>query len=276
MQEIRQPDLANFAANGPCQARQRQKSKADQALHNFQVAAAADDDTRASAYRLAYSVYTKKGYVTPLRDGVLVAPYDVRPDTLTVLACDMAGVAAGTVTLVFDSSDGLPSDEIFRDELNALRREGRYLTEITRLAIGEEHANDKALLALLCNITFAYSSRIRGFTDLMIEVNPRHVAFYCRLLKFNQVGAERACPRVNGAPAVLLRADLATYIEDMERLTAKTFPVGERSLFPDFLSERMERLLCTRLARQHRPMTVAQIARFALRFEVLTATSRSH
>lgn len=51
----------------------------------------------------------------------------------------------------------------------------------------------------------------------MIEVNPRHVEFYRRMLGFEMFGAERLCNRVN-APAVLLRLDLSYARQQIEKL----------------------------------------------------------
>ena len=44
-------------------------------------------------------------------------------------------------------------------------------------------------------------------TDVVIEVNPRHVRYYQRAFGFRAFGAERRCERV-GAPARLLHLNL--------------------------------------------------------------------
>jgi len=64
------------------------------------------------------------------------------------------------------------------------------------------------VLAAIFHIAYIHARRLRQSTDLLIEVNPRHVKFYQALLGFTVVGEERMDPRV-GAPAVLLRLDLA-------------------------------------------------------------------
>ena len=53
---------------------------------------------------------------------------------------------------------------------------------------------------------FAPEESIRGCSDLIIEVNPRHTAFYGHSLGFRDRGDTRLCPRVN-APAKLMHLE---------------------------------------------------------------------
>lgn len=134
------------------------------ALDNFNILVAANPQTRELAFRLAYNVYVKKGYIIEGRIKLLSASHDARPDTVVALVLDHTKRPAGTVTLVFDANEGLPCDQIFHNELCALRDEGRWMIEVARLAIDDEHANCKELLALLCNVPFAFATHIRGYT----------------------------------------------------------------------------------------------------------------
>ena len=54
-----------------------------------------------------------------------------------------------------------------------------------------------------CNIQFGLDPH--SFDYVVIEVNPRHVRYYERMLGFEVIGPERMNPRVE-APAVLLRS----------------------------------------------------------------------
>jgi hypothetical protein len=72
----------------------------------------------------------------------------------------------------------------------------------------EGSVNCTHLLAALFHVAFIFAHRLNECSDLLIEVNPRHVPFYCRLLQFQPFGIEKANPRVN-APSVLLRLDLS-------------------------------------------------------------------
>lgn len=167
------------------------------------------------------------------------------PDKVTLYA-ETEGELVGTMSLCFDQGNALPADENFRDHLQILRRQGRRLVEPSRLAI--DPGMSKRVFASLIHISYLYSYRLHGFTDYVIEVNPRHVAFYQRMLGFAGFGAERACSRV-GAPAVLLRLPLDTMGAHIRRWggSFEQHP-GERSFYPYFFSVRDEPDISARLA----------------------------
>lgn len=223
-----------------------------------------DETTRARAYRLAYELYRAKGYVGELAEGRLVAPWDREPETLTLLADDAGGGGLATVSLVFDAANGLPCDAVFGDVLAGLRAKNRRIVEVTRLAIGEAHLCSRQLLVQLFNWIYVHARRVRRCDDFVIEVNPRHVSYYRRLLGFEVLGEARPCPRVQGAPAVLLRLDLAHPEREILRVGGAGAAAGERSLYPYFLTGEAELSVERLLRRQHRPMSPAEAQRFGL------------
>jgi hypothetical protein len=113
-----------------------------------------------------------------------------------------------TVTLVYDSGAGLPCETLFKSELSALRREGRRLVEVSRLAMDSARQPPRALLVRLFNILYIHARLVRSHTDLLVEVVPRHVAYYQRLLEFEPLGPARKWPRGRDVMATLLRLDL--------------------------------------------------------------------
>ncbi len=220
----------------------------------FQIRVAADRATRRRAYALAHRVYSGRGYVSGEQQ-LILSRFDTHTSTLTLLAQDEQGGDAATISLVFDSDEGLPCDEIYRDELDSLRGQGRRLVEVTRLAISEENQRSKLLLVRLFNFIYIFARRVRGFDDFVIEVNPRHVTYYRRLLNFEQVGPERACLRVQGAPAVLLRCDLGMGEREIRRVGGQGARSDERTLYPYFYSWLEEGAVAQFLATSHKPMT---------------------
>ncbi|HZX25769.1 MAG TPA: long-chain N-acyl amino acid synthase, partial [Telluria sp.] len=92
----------------------------------------------------------------------------------------------------------------------------------------------KRVFASLIHISYIYAHNIHGYTDYVIEVNPRHVLFYKRMLGFQDWGPERPCTRV-GAPAVLLRLEL-DYMGEQIRRFGGMFEqhADERSFYPYF------------------------------------------
>lgn len=227
---------------------------------SFRVRAAGDLRSRDAAYRLAWEVYRQKGYAPDPAARRLVDAFDARPETCTLLGEDAAGAPAGTVTLVFDASEGLPCDAIFQAELSELRARGRRLVEVSRLAIADRFRHARALLERMINLILLHARCTRGYDDFVIEVNPRHAGFYRHFLGFTVLGAERPCPRVGGAPAVLLRLDLAVF----ERAMRNPASAGARTLYPRFLRGAEAAVAAARLARELSPMTPGERAFFGL------------
>lgn len=149
--------------------------------------------------------------------------YQVRSATrdpnLFTFAAYSSGVLVGTMGIRFDSAAGLPADELYGTETSRMRQAGHRLTEFTRLAV-EESATSKEVLGALFHTALLYAYRVRNCSHVIIEVNPRHVAFYRRVLFFQQVGEERHLNRV-GAPAVLLELDFAVLNRAIEAFFAR-------------------------------------------------------
>ena len=162
---------------------------------------------------------------------------------MTLQSC-RAGYTFGTITLVFDSLAGLAADALYKDQVDQYRDPSRWLCEFTRLAIDPEHGS-KDVLGALFHLAYIFGAVMRGLTDFFIEVNPRHVGFYKRMLDFRQVGETKMCPRVN-APAVLLHLEASYVAEQVERYGGHRGD-GRRSLYPYFFSKKEQDGLAQRL-----------------------------
>jgi hypothetical protein len=237
--------------------------KSERDSGEFSIVVASDRATRERAYRLAQRVYSSRGYVSN-EQAMIVSDRDADSDTITLLAQDDAGRDAATITLVFDSPSALPCDEIYASELNGLRAQGRQLVEVTRLAISEQHQHSKMLLVRLFNYIYVFARRVKGFDDFVIEVNPRHVTYYCRLLSFEVAGPERPCPRVQGAPAVLLRLNFDFAELECRRVCGKGNAARERTLYPYFYTPLEEQVVAELMVQSHRPMSDDDARHFGL------------
>jgi hypothetical protein len=207
-------------------------SSGQQPLHaidrqTFHIRLANSAGRREAASLLLQKMYGWRGYdVDP------AAPHE--PNRIT-LAADSQGETVGTMSLCLDDPRiGLPADENFGDILSSLRAAGRKLCEPARLAI-DRNVNMRVFAALI-HISYVYAHKLHGCTDYVIEVNPRHVSFYKRMLGFQQAAPQRHCSRVD-APAVLLRLDLA-HMEQQIRQHGGRMEAGpgERSFYPYFFS----------------------------------------
>jgi hypothetical protein len=179
---------------------------------------------REAASLLIKKMYGWRGYA--------VDPATVHALNKITLFAETDGATVATMTLCLDDEAGLPADENFHDKLEELRGQGRRLCEPSRLAI--DKGVSKRVFAALIHISYIYAHNIHQFTDYVIEVNPRHVMFYKRMLGFTDFAAERVCTRV-GAPAVLLRLDLAYMGEQIRKYGGLMEQHGgERSFYPFF------------------------------------------
>lgn len=166
---------------------------------------------------------------------------------LTLVAADGAKVVA-TIAVRLDDLDGLAADAVYRTELDMVRASGARLCEFTRLAV-DRTLGSKELLARLFHAAMIFGRGLNGCSDVVIEVNPRHVPFYQRMFDFVVLGPQRHDPRVN-APAVPMRLDLA----HAERQVARSRTVDgkqdlQRTLYPLFFSAGDEAEVAARLAR---------------------------
>jgi N-acyl amino acid synthase FeeM len=151
------------------------------------------------------------------------------PSLFTFLAYD-EGQIVGTVGVRLDSRRGLSADDLYSEELDTLRKSGHRVCEFTRLAVDTTTAS-KPVLAGLFHTAYLYAARVSGFSHAVIEVNPRHVGYYRRALKFQTIGPERMNRRVM-APAVLLCVPFATIADGVARFAGRPdVPGAKSSLF---------------------------------------------
>ncbi len=203
----------------------------------FKIRLANSEGVRSSASYLIQKMYGWRGYaVSP------VAP-DRRP--ITIVASD-AERALATISIGFDSKEKLLVDTLYGGDVDRLRAQGARLCEFTRLAV-DRNEQSREVLAMMFHIAYMYARRFAKCTDLLIEVNPRHVRFYRAMLGFEVLGEERTCPRVN-APAVLLRLDLAYCEQQIARYGGhRELAQTMRSLYPLAFSRSEEDGICGRL-----------------------------
>lgn len=194
----------------------------DAAQPAFKIRLAQSTGFRRAAGGLVGRRYGDRGYLVPS------APAD--PDLYSFLAYD-EGQIVGTVSIRLDSGRGLSADDLYREELQELRSSGCRVCEFTRLAVDVKSAS-KPVLAGLFHTAYLYACAVRGYDYAVIEVNPRHVAFYRRALGFEPIGPERINRRVD-APAVLLCVPFQDIAKGVAEYGGKPEMAGSvRSLYP--------------------------------------------
>lgn len=196
----------------------------------FKIRLAHSNERVSSASMLVQRKYASRGYEA--------SGFEKTPDRITLMAFQEDKVI-GTLTLGLDSDHPLLVEDLYKAEIDALRAEGRKVCELTKLAI-DQTQSAKRVLASLFHIAYIYGRVMQDHTDVVIEVNPRHVAFYKRMLGFKELGPQRLCTRVN-APAVLLRLELDYVDRQIEELGGKAdTATSTRSLYPFFFTRNDE------------------------------------
>ena len=165
----------------------------------------------------------------------------------TTFTANADGELIGTITLVADSDRGLAVDKTFPEEMQYFRRKpNARLCELKKFAIDCEDPS-KPVLASLFHFVFIYGTRNFLGTDLLIEVNPRHIYFYERMLGFERVGGLRENPEVN-APSQLMWLSVGKIAEAIGNGSATNL---RRTLYPYFFSRDLEAMIAGELRLSH-------------------------
>ena len=157
---------------------------------------------------------------------------DRRRRRITLSALHEGRVVA-TLTVGLDGTGGLSVEGVYPDTVDAVRSPERRLCEFTKFAVDEE-VRSPALLGAIFHVACMFALQIHDCTDALIEVNPRHVRFYERMLGFTRAAEQRLDPSVN-APAVLMRLDLQHSAREIDRLAGGPgISSKERSCYSNF------------------------------------------
>ncbi|HVO90539.1 MAG TPA: long-chain N-acyl amino acid synthase [Casimicrobiaceae bacterium] len=181
--------------------------------------------------------YSSRGYRIP----------GLKPDeNLCTLVAYRDNHLVGTLGVRVDSPHGLSADDLYPDEVARLRAAGVRLGEFTRLAVEGDKVS-LAVLGALFHTAYLYAYRVRGCDCAVIEVNPRHTAYYRRGLSFDPIGPERFNPRVQ-APSVLLCIAFERMAANVASYFARTWShEGGRSAYAHWFPPDEERGVLNRL-----------------------------
>lgn len=199
-----------------------------------------DQHRRRETSLLIEKMYSWRGYSSQ-------STMDSAPNRLTLVA-ELEDHVYGTITLNLDSSTGLSVDETYKAEVDAMRAQGRKVCEFGKFAV-EQSVRSKRLMGTLFHLVIIYAFRIQRCTDALIEVNPRHRAFYEKYMHFEAVAEERMCERV-GAPAVLLRLKTETEQHWIKEVGGRWRDLpDEKSMYKYFFPPAEEAAIVARLTR---------------------------
>ena len=210
----------------------------------FKIKAAESDERRGMVNSLLKNRYGWRGYQQ------VTLPTDQSVHKFTLSAVEEEAVI-GTITVSCDGPKRLSADDAFAQEVEALRAQGRRLCEFTKLAV-DPTVGTKRVLAALFHVAYIVAHRIRGYDMLLIEVNPRHVRYYERMLGFSIKSEERMNRSVNAA-AVLLSIEFSEVMKQIGIFGGQPeLMATERSLYPGFFSLKEEASILSRMQAKQR------------------------
>ena len=170
---------------------------------NFTIKIAQTREELESAYSLLHDCYVAQRLMAPEESNLRCTLFSFLPETITIVA-KYKDETVGTVSLINDSAMGLPSDEKYLKENNTLRAQGKFLVEVSSLAVDKKfRSTGHAVSLLLMKFLYNHVPKMGG-TDLVITVHPRAQDFYESLLQFKRVGDIIQYGYVNGALAVYM------------------------------------------------------------------------
>ncbi|MFY7865767.1 MAG: N-acyl amino acid synthase FeeM domain-containing protein [Roseateles sp.] len=181
--------------------------------------------------------------------GYLCSDLSAHVEEGSVIVCSAfeGATAVGTISVRFDSAQGFKAEQVFGPEVHALRASGMSLCEFGRLAVDQQVVRNKSLLAHLFHLAYLHAHRLAGCEMAVVEVNPRHVAFYQRMLGYKVLAEERMNPRVK-APAVLMSIDLEFARQQIACFGGNAdLALSTRSLYPYFYDATQEAAMLAKL-----------------------------
>ena len=140
------------------------------------------------------------------------------------------GRLAGSMSVRLDSARGLAADELYRDELDALRGGNQRLAELVQVSV-DMNSVPRRVLAGMFHTAYLFAGAVHGCDYCLLVVGARHADFFYASLGFDYIGGERVNRRA-GAPMALLAAHLPTVLESLARVGGRPeVATGDPTLF---------------------------------------------
>lgn len=176
---------------------------------DFSVEIAKSKEDLESAYSLLHECYVSAKLMKSHSSGLRCNWYSVLPQTTTIVV-KYKGVVAGTVSLIVDSSSGLPSDSEYLLENNELRRSLGRLVEVSALAVSRKFRHNGHIVSLLLmKYLFNYATKFLQAKSLVCTIHDRAEAFYRALWHFRRNGKLVKYPYVEGARAIHMSLEIS-------------------------------------------------------------------
>lgn len=174
-------------------------------IQRVSVKYAESQEELAAAFRIVHDAYVEAGYIAPHPSGMRLRIFEALPHNITFLG-NVDDQPVATASLVLDSPLGLPMEESYPDEINALRRAGRKLAEVSGLATVRE-LRHKSMFLYVCKVLLAYAMYI-GVDEMCIMISPEHEDFFREVLLFESLAGKRVINEETHDTVVACRLNL--------------------------------------------------------------------
>lgn len=202
--------------------------------------------------------YAESGYTVSEADIDDKMVHFLDQKTAQVYLAQYENTPLATISIIGDSSAGLPLDELYKTEIDTLRARGLRLAEVSQLAVDTKHALEflpekilKRNLLLFPFFQIILQSAIQKKIDaLCIAINPKHDFFYTTL-GFETIGELKYYTSFNNAPAFakILRLDtltkkkeetnfLSRMMSDIPPIDPLVFTGEQKLIFPLEISQK--------------------------------------
>lgn len=162
-----------------------------------------------NAYKLIYNRYLDKNLIAHNPLGIRIRDYEISKYNVTFIAKEINTIS-GVCGIIVDSDEfGLPSDKVYKNELNKLRKKSKSICEGTNQAMSKKTCQSSLITELLRCI-FAYLV-FKGHDKLIIEVSRCHKIFY-ELNYFKQIGPIKNYSNETFDPVILMCLDIKKVI----------------------------------------------------------------
>lgn len=195
-------------------------------LENIEYRIISTREELEQAYYLVYKEYLKRGYLKENFIQMHFSIFNSLPQVTTFGAVAGSKDIIATATVIPDSPLGLPMDELYNEELNALRKEKKKICEISMLASNTElfqngismmlNAKKMFFIFFLFKRIFDYVKEYLHLDFICITINPKHRLTY-EFLLFRDLGVLKTYAKVNGAPALGKYLNLNTAEEECKK-----------------------------------------------------------
>lgn len=171
-------------------------------------------------FNLLYTTYLREGFTEEDSTNIRTVLHHRSPDTRIFLAeTEDTNTIICTASVFVDGPFGLPIDNGFKNDVDALRLDGSKIVEIGCLASNIEYSKGNQNIPMHINkIMDEYIEEVLKADYVVITTNPRHSYVYEDILLFDKIGELKSFDYVNSAPAVAYCQPMAEWANRLKKV----------------------------------------------------------